>query len=209
MDNGFHFRWDIFFSAIFQPDRQILMGLSLTVGISVMAMLLGIVLGSLLALAQISANGILRRAAWLYVWGLSRHSPSGPTDDHFFRIWCFENLHLAGHLRSAAWSFPAMCKQGQLLSVSMRLPIWRRSSELASCRWQRAERGSQSTRNDLSACDAPHCNAAGVACDRPGYGQQLQRNAQGNVASRGHQCPRNCLLYLHTKTAAGPGLPSV
>ena len=68
MDNGFHFRWDIFFSAIFQPDRQILMGLSLTVGISVMAMLLGIVLGSLLALAQISANGILRRAAWLYVW---------------------------------------------------------------------------------------------------------------------------------------------
>lgn len=68
MDVGFHFRWDIFLSAIFQPDRQILTGLFLTIFISVFAMIIGIILGGFLALAQLSSRRYFNSVAWTYVW---------------------------------------------------------------------------------------------------------------------------------------------
>lgn len=68
MAGGIDFRWDIFFSAIFHPDRQILTGLFLTVSISIAATIIGIVLGTFLAFGRLSTNPVLNAASFAYIF---------------------------------------------------------------------------------------------------------------------------------------------
>ncbi|MFC0228229.1 amino acid ABC transporter permease [Serratia aquatilis] len=49
-------------------EDTIMTGLSVTLGLTVVSMLLGTILGLLLAIARLSANGLLRTAAGLYIW---------------------------------------------------------------------------------------------------------------------------------------------
>jgi polar amino acid transport system permease protein len=62
------YRWDYFFNSIFHPDGQILSGLALTLGISITAQLIGVVLGVFGALGRMSRVGPLRWLANFYVW---------------------------------------------------------------------------------------------------------------------------------------------
>jgi polar amino acid transport system permease protein len=64
----YHFQWDITFKSIFQPDGTIINGLWLTIGISIVAQVLGVVLGILAALARMSRIWPFRIVANLYIW---------------------------------------------------------------------------------------------------------------------------------------------
>jgi polar amino acid transport system permease protein len=55
-------------------DTRILNGLVLTLELTVLAMLIGIVLGVVLALMRLSPNGLLSSASWIYIW-LFRGTP--------------------------------------------------------------------------------------------------------------------------------------
>ncbi len=50
----YHYQWNLFFQAIFQPDSQIGGGLFLTVIISIVAQLAGVILGVFAALGKMS-----------------------------------------------------------------------------------------------------------------------------------------------------------
>ncbi|WP_031465133.1 amino acid ABC transporter permease [Sciscionella sediminilitoris] len=58
--------WDIV--ADQQFDHRILAGLGVTIALAVISMVVGIVLGVLVAVMQLSANPVLRAAAGLYTW---------------------------------------------------------------------------------------------------------------------------------------------
>ena len=60
--------WDLFFSSIFQPDHQILGGLYLTVVISILAQVIGVILGVFAALGKMSKVRPIRWIANTYVW---------------------------------------------------------------------------------------------------------------------------------------------
>src|ERR1035437_3475756 len=64
----YHFQWDITFTSIFQPDGTIINGLWLTIGISVIAQVLGVFLGIAAALARMSKIWPFRVIANLYIW---------------------------------------------------------------------------------------------------------------------------------------------
>jgi polar amino acid transport system permease protein len=64
----YHFQWDITFRSVFQPNGTIINGLWLTIGISVVAQILGVVLGILAALARMSRIWPLRIISNLYIW---------------------------------------------------------------------------------------------------------------------------------------------
>ncbi|MFN2562536.1 MAG: amino acid ABC transporter permease [Jatrophihabitans sp.] len=49
-------------------DRQILHGIVLTLELTVLAMLIGIVLGTILAVMRMSPNPVVSTTAWLYAW---------------------------------------------------------------------------------------------------------------------------------------------
>lgn len=49
-------------------DRQVLLGLSRTLMLTVVSMLIGLVLGTVLALMRLSANRLLNTLSWLYIW---------------------------------------------------------------------------------------------------------------------------------------------
>jgi polar amino acid transport system permease protein len=66
--SSYVYHWDYFFNSIFRPDSQILSGLGLTLGISVVAQLIGVVLGVFGALARMSRVGLFRWIANFYVW---------------------------------------------------------------------------------------------------------------------------------------------
>ncbi|MFT4435971.1 amino acid ABC transporter permease [Caballeronia sp. 15715] len=68
MTGAIDFRWDIFFAAIFHPDRQILTGLFLTVSISIAATIIGLVLGTFLAFGRLSTNSLLNAASYAYIY---------------------------------------------------------------------------------------------------------------------------------------------
>ena len=59
-------QWPVIASYFFSP--KILAGLGVTLGVTVLAMAIAIVLGSILALFRVSENRILGAVAWAYVW---------------------------------------------------------------------------------------------------------------------------------------------
>jgi polar amino acid transport system permease protein len=65
---SYEFHWDITFKSITQPDGTIINGLWLTIGIAVIAQLLGVVLGILAALARMSKIWPFRIISNLYIW---------------------------------------------------------------------------------------------------------------------------------------------
>ena len=60
------FQWDVFWQYLFSP--QILVGLQRTLILTVIAMAIGIVLGTLLAIMRLSRNPVMRTASGLYIW---------------------------------------------------------------------------------------------------------------------------------------------
>lgn len=61
-----NFQWPVVARYLFDP--QILAGLARTLELTTAAMLLGLVLGTALALMRLSANRLLSTLAWLYIW---------------------------------------------------------------------------------------------------------------------------------------------
>ena len=64
----YHFQWDITWRSIVSPNGSIINGLWLTIGISIIAQLLGVVLGILAALAKMSKVWPFRVISNLYIW---------------------------------------------------------------------------------------------------------------------------------------------
>jgi len=62
------FKWDSFLEYLFQPGEMVLNGIRLTITIAVVAELIGVALGVLLALARMSRSRILRGLASAYIW---------------------------------------------------------------------------------------------------------------------------------------------
>src|ERR1035437_3596374 len=65
---AYHFQWDITFTSIFQPNGSIINGLWLTIGISIVAQLLGVGLGIIAALGRMSRVWPFRIVANFYIW---------------------------------------------------------------------------------------------------------------------------------------------
>lgn len=62
------YRWEIFFNSIFRPDNLILSGLLLTLSISVVSQLIGVILGVFGAVGRLSPISPVRWLASFYVW---------------------------------------------------------------------------------------------------------------------------------------------
>ncbi len=60
------FEWPVV--AQYMLDRQILIGLSRTLELTVVAMAIGLVLGTLLAMMRLSPNRLLSTVSWAYIW---------------------------------------------------------------------------------------------------------------------------------------------
>ena len=60
------FQWPVVAAYLF--DAQILAGLSRTLELTVMAMVMGLALGTLLAVMRLSGNRLLSTLSWLYTW---------------------------------------------------------------------------------------------------------------------------------------------
>ncbi|MER5207416.1 amino acid ABC transporter permease [Streptomyces sp. NPDC002825] len=60
------FQWDVV--AEYFTSASVLRGLGLTLWLTALVMVLGFVLGTLLAVLRLSANPVLRAASWGYVW---------------------------------------------------------------------------------------------------------------------------------------------
>ena len=72
--SSYNYRWNLFFDSIFRPDGLILYGLWLTVIISVISQLIGVVLGVFGAVGRLSRFTPVRLLANFYVW-LFRGTP--------------------------------------------------------------------------------------------------------------------------------------
>jgi polar amino acid transport system permease protein len=64
----YQFHWDITYKSIFQPDGTIINGLWLTIGVSVVAQVLGVILGIIAALGRMSRVWPFRIVANFYIW---------------------------------------------------------------------------------------------------------------------------------------------
>ena len=64
----YNFQWDITWRSIFNPNGSIINGLWLTIGISIIAQILGVILGILAALAKMSKVLPFRVLSNLYIW---------------------------------------------------------------------------------------------------------------------------------------------
>lgn len=60
------FEWGVVGEYLF--DRQILLGLSRTAVLTVAAMVIGLLLGTVLAMMRLSENRLLSTASWVYIW---------------------------------------------------------------------------------------------------------------------------------------------
>lgn len=67
------FQWDVVGEYLFSP--RVLRGLGNTVLLTVLAMTVGITLGTLLAIGRLSENPIVSRVSWVYAW-LFRGTPA-------------------------------------------------------------------------------------------------------------------------------------
>lgn len=64
--NNDNFQWDVireFFTA-----ESVLRGLTVTIGLSIISMIIGVILGVPLAVARMSNDRLLSSAAWVYIW---------------------------------------------------------------------------------------------------------------------------------------------
>jgi polar amino acid transport system permease protein len=66
--SSYQYDWNILADSVFRPDGRILSGVWLTLSISVISQLIGVVLGVLGALGKMSKIGPIRWIANLYVW---------------------------------------------------------------------------------------------------------------------------------------------
>ena len=66
--SSYQYRWDYFVDSIIRPDSLILQGVMLTLVISVVAQVLGVVLGVLGALGKMAKSPLFRIPAVIYVW---------------------------------------------------------------------------------------------------------------------------------------------
>ena len=98
----FKFDTDVFTHAIFSPDNQILNGLMLTVVISVVSQIIGIVLGIFGALGRMSRRAPFRMHRELLHLGLPRDSAAGPDRVLLLRPGRRAHLRLAGHQPAGA-----------------------------------------------------------------------------------------------------------
>jgi polar amino acid transport system permease protein len=71
---GPRLNWNYFFDTLLRPDARIRFGIWLTVSIAIISQLIGVVLGTLAALAKMSRRWYLRSIANLYIW-LFRGTP--------------------------------------------------------------------------------------------------------------------------------------
>jgi polar amino acid transport system permease protein len=60
------YQWSVF--GDYFTSGQILHGLRLTIELTVIAMLIGVALGTLLAMGRMSVNPVVRSVCWIYVW---------------------------------------------------------------------------------------------------------------------------------------------
>jgi polar amino acid transport system permease protein len=60
------FEWPVV--AQYMLDRQILIGLSRTLELTVVAMVMGLVIGTMLAMMRLSSNRLLSTLSWVYIW---------------------------------------------------------------------------------------------------------------------------------------------
>jgi len=60
------FEWPVV--AQYMLDQQILIGLSRTLELTLVAMAIGLVIGTLLAMMRLSSNRLLSTLSWLYIW---------------------------------------------------------------------------------------------------------------------------------------------
>src|SRR5690606_7732874 len=60
------YKWDTYANYLF--DTRILAGAVVTLELTVLAMLIAIVLGTVLAVMRLSPNPVLRATAWVYLW---------------------------------------------------------------------------------------------------------------------------------------------
>ncbi|MGC8634897.1 MAG: amino acid ABC transporter permease [Candidatus Limnocylindrales bacterium] len=67
-EGSYQYHWSYFFNSIFHPDNQILYGLWLTLSISVVSQVIGVVLGVLGALGRMSKFLPFRLLANFYIW---------------------------------------------------------------------------------------------------------------------------------------------
>jgi len=65
---SYPFDWDAFLEYLLRPSGMVLNGIRLTITIAVVAEIIGVGLGVLLALARMSRSRVLRRAAGVYIW---------------------------------------------------------------------------------------------------------------------------------------------
>ncbi|HET9680488.1 MAG TPA: amino acid ABC transporter permease [Candidatus Limnocylindrales bacterium] len=66
--SGPHLNWDFFFDSVFRPDDKIRFGLWLTVSISVVSQLIGVMLGTFAALGKMAKFRPFRWLANVYIW---------------------------------------------------------------------------------------------------------------------------------------------
>ena len=60
------FEWPVVAQYLF--DTQILLGLARTLELTILAMIIGLVLGTILAVMRLSPNALLSTVSWLYIW---------------------------------------------------------------------------------------------------------------------------------------------
>ena len=66
--SSYQYRWDFFVDSILRPDSLIIQGLLLTVYISVVSQVIGVVLGVFGALAKMSRSPLIRGIGEFYIW---------------------------------------------------------------------------------------------------------------------------------------------
>jgi len=66
--SSYAYRWDYFFSSIFSPDSLIIRGIGLTLFISIISQVIGVVLGVFGALGKVAKARPIRLLAGFYVW---------------------------------------------------------------------------------------------------------------------------------------------
>jgi polar amino acid transport system permease protein len=66
--SSYRYDWSIFFNSIFQPDGLILTGVFLTLSISVVSQVIGVILGVFAALGRLARFPLFRWVAYFYIW---------------------------------------------------------------------------------------------------------------------------------------------
>ncbi|MFI5254493.1 MAG: amino acid ABC transporter permease [Candidatus Limnocylindrales bacterium] len=66
--SSYQYRWDFFVDSIIRPDPVIIQGLLLTVFISIIAQVMGVILGVFGALAKMSRTPVFRTIGEVYIW---------------------------------------------------------------------------------------------------------------------------------------------